>query len=128
MSFIRRFDLYREVQSDFTKSTTTGAVVSLVSLLVMSALFLSEFLSYRAVRQESTMLVDAPVDTQDEHAMLQINMNITVHKLPCAILSVDAQDVVCPREAAAGRGLPTRACRSRPTVHRPPPTDHRHNS
>lgn len=91
---LRSLDLYREVQRDFTESTTTGALVSVVSVLFMGALFLTETASFAEVRTEHTMLVDAPDDPQHDHATMQINMNITMHRVPCAVLSVDAQDAL----------------------------------
>lgn len=97
MSFLARFkslDIYRDIPKDLTQQTTTGALVSVICGIAIIYLFISEFSSYLTIQTESQMYVDAPRDTADSHAMIQINLNITLHQVPCAILSVDAQDIM----------------------------------
>jgi len=92
LSKLKSFDVYRDIPKDLTEQTLTGATVSVICSIAIAWLFLSEFLSYLAVQRTSEMFVDVTKDSG--HAMIQINMNISVPKLPCAVVSVDAQDVM----------------------------------
>jgi hypothetical protein len=60
----------------------------------MLLLFIGEFYSFLQVEHLSHVYVNAPRDTGNTHAEIIINMNVTFPKLPCAIVSVDAQDVM----------------------------------
>lgn len=64
-----------------------GAIVSLLCVLFISYLFLTEFLSFLTVDTTSEMFVYSTaegVHGTNEHEMITINMNITVPRIPCA--------------------------------------------
>lgn len=94
MSRFKKLDLYRDIPKDLTEPTLVGAIVSVVCTLIMVYLFLSEFMSYLTPMQTSEMFVDSPPLADIHGGELQINMNITMPNVPCAILSVDAQDIM----------------------------------
>ena len=95
VSALKSFDAYRYIEEDLSKRTVSGGCVSICCYLIMSYLFLSElFFSFLTMTVESEMFVESPIDTEVEHAMLTINMNITVPRIPCALVSVDAQDIM----------------------------------
>lgn len=100
-SWQRRFktlDIYRDVPKDLTEQTVTGATVSVISLLFIAYLFLSELIAYRSVEIKSSHFVDMPINAKDidphNDAMIMIQMNISCPSIPCALLSVDAQDIM----------------------------------
>ena len=40
---LKSFDVYRKLPSDLTEPTTSGAIVSVLSTIIMIILFISEF-------------------------------------------------------------------------------------
>eukprot|EP00808_Paulinella_micropora_P030488 g10501.t1 len=90
----KSLDVYRDIPKDLTEQTNTGATVSLVAVAVMSYLFFSELYAWRKIEIKHEMFVDDTEDTGNAHAMLQINMNISMPAIPCVVISVDAQDVM----------------------------------
>lgn len=94
MNRLRSFDVYRQVPKNMQEHTITGSVVSIVSILLIAYLFFSELSEFLTVEVTSDMFVDHTEDTGNDHAEIHINMNITVPAIPCAIVSVDAQDVM----------------------------------
>eukprot|EP00457_Paulinella_chromatophora_P008074 gb/GEZN01008101.1/.p1 GENE.gb/GEZN01008101.1/~~gb/GEZN01008101.1/.p1 ORF type:complete len:331 (-),score=47.64 gb/GEZN01008101.1/:447-1439(-) len=93
-SGFKSLDVYRDIPKDLTEQTNTGATVSVVAMTVMGYLFFSELLAWRRIELNHEMFVDATEETGNEHAMLQINMNISMPAIPCIVISVDAQDVM----------------------------------
>jgi len=89
----KQFDVYRDIPSEYTEQTISGAAVSVMAILVMVVLFASEFISYLTPEMTSEMFVDGSF-ANEKGQMLQINMNITVPHMPCAVVSIDAQDVM----------------------------------
>lgn len=92
-SSLKKFDIYRDVPKDLTEQTVTGAVVSVLCALLVAFLFVSEFAAYLRVDTVSEMFVN-PDTEQHSHATISIRMNFTVPAMPCAITSVDVQDVM----------------------------------
>ena len=109
---LKRMDLYRQTQRDLTKSTASGGTFSIFCVLCMMYLFYSELMLFLRVEVDHHMLVEnGEKDTDEHHAEIQINMNISVPRVPCAglfinkcilssllftspVLSVDAQDIM----------------------------------
>ncbi len=56
----------------------------------MVLLFLNELSSFVKIKTSSEMLVD----TNSNSDKLTINIDIILHKLPCSIISIDAQDIM----------------------------------
>lgn len=57
-SKLKNFDMYRKLPSDLTEPTLSGAIVSLLSTIIMLVLFISEFNGYLTIEENSEMFVD----------------------------------------------------------------------
>jgi hypothetical protein len=94
MNFIKnktfaRLDIYQKLKSeDHRIKTKSGAIVSIISGVIMLWLFLSEFSLYLSKDIKPELVVDS---TRDEK--LRINFDILFHKMACAFLSIDAMDI-----------------------------------
>jgi len=55
---LKNFDVYRKLPKDLTEPTLSGALVSIISTVIMVCLFISEFSSYLNVTETSEMYVD----------------------------------------------------------------------
>ena len=86
----KKLDMYRRVPSDFVKSTYSGAMLSMISSIIMLLLFLNELSSYLQVKTHSHMFID--VNRGGDK--LPINIDIELTNLPCSILSLDLQDAM----------------------------------
>lgn len=87
---MRRLDIYRRIPRDLTESTNAGVVVSLLTVLFITYLFVSEVISFISVRTESAMFIDKNRGSDK----LQVNMDITWKAAPCDLLSLDATDAL----------------------------------
>jgi len=97
MSFLNKFkqlDVYRDVPKDLTKQTVTGAAVSVICTLFITYLFVTEFVAFTTLQTAASLYVDAPDKADDDYENIKINLNMTLHRVPCAVLSVDVQDVM----------------------------------
>lgn len=83
----RTFDAYAKTLDDFRVKTTSGAAVTLVSLILIAILVLSEFMAYRTIKQIPELVVD-----KGRKEKMTINLNITFPRVPCYMLSVDVMD------------------------------------
>lgn len=79
---------------DYRDSSIIGAFVSIISMVIICWLLVSEILVYCRDDIKTNMFVDQAKDLDKTHATIRINMDIIVPKIPCAIVSVDAQDVM----------------------------------
>ena len=104
---LRSVDLFRSVPSDLTEQTTVGALVSVVSLLFICYLFLTELAAFLSPSTTVSMFVDHPVmphhyassaqspqSALDSYDLLTVNINVSLPALPCCIASLDVQDVM----------------------------------
>ena len=78
MEGLKTFDAYAKTLDDFRVKTNTGAVLSITSFVCIFLLLVSEFVDYRAVHRNSELVVD-----KTRRDRLQINLNVTFHKIPC---------------------------------------------
>lgn len=85
---LKNFDAFPHAEEHLTQKTPSGAIVSLVGLVIMVTLFVHELGFYLTTVTTHQMAVD---HTQRE--TLPIHINMTFPSLPCQILSVDAIDV-----------------------------------
>ncbi|KAF9183631.1 Endoplasmic reticulum-Golgi intermediate compartment protein 3 [Haplosporangium sp. Z 767] len=88
LSRFKNFDAYAKTLDDFRVKTTTGAVVTLVSASIILILLLGEFLDYRSIHLESSLVVDS-----GRKETMAIDFDITFGKIPCYILTLDVMDV-----------------------------------
>eukprot|EP00300_Choanocystis_sp_HF-7_P005063 c13865_g1_i1.p1 GENE.c13865_g1_i1~~c13865_g1_i1.p1 ORF type:complete len:390 (-),score=68.95 c13865_g1_i1:140-1309(-) len=88
MEALKVFDAYPKTLEDFRVKTNMGALVSLAASLLITYLVLSEFLLYLQTDVRQELQVDKTFGDK-----IRINVDITFHRLPCSMLSLDAMDV-----------------------------------
>ncbi|XP_052228357.1 endoplasmic reticulum-Golgi intermediate compartment protein 1-like isoform X2 [Dreissena polymorpha] len=86
---IRRFDIYRKVPKDLTQPTTTGACISICSVLFMLYLFGAELLGFLQHEVVSELIVDDPVKYSEK---IPVFLNITLMNTKCEFVGLDIQD------------------------------------
>jgi len=89
-SKLKNLDIYRKTPKDLTEGTISGGLVSIVACAFMSILFLTELSVYLRTSTFSEMYVD----TARGGEKLIVNLDITFHNYPCALMSLDAQEVI----------------------------------
>ncbi|CAK80892.1 unnamed protein product (macronuclear) [Paramecium tetraurelia] len=89
-SRLRKLDIYRKLPADLTEPTTAGALISVISTIVIVILFTTELQAYIEVDNSSEMFVD--INRGGEQ--IRVNLDIEFHKFPCDILSLDVQDIM----------------------------------
>ncbi|CAD8177444.1 unnamed protein product [Paramecium pentaurelia] len=89
-SRLRKLDIYRKLPADLTEPTTAGALISVISTIVIVVLFITELQAYIEVDNSSEMFVD--INRGGEQ--IRVNLDIEFHKFPCDILSLDVQDIM----------------------------------
>jgi len=90
MKKIRNFDLFPKASYDITNQSLSGGVFTVISLSLMVVLFFSETSSYLAQTVKKETIID-----QDRGAkMLQINVDISFLRAPCALLGLDQVDTL----------------------------------
>jgi hypothetical protein len=84
---VKKFDVYSKVHEDYRVHTRSGGMVSLLSMLAMLLLFLTEFCGYLSPEVVDHIIVDTTLDEK-----LPIGVNITFPSLPCGDVYVDTID------------------------------------
>lgn len=84
---LKKFDVYQKVHDDYKVKTDSGGFVSILSLLFMLFLFLSELSTYLSVEIIDHIVVDTSLNQK-----LPISLNITFPHLRCDEVSVDTVD------------------------------------
>lgn len=85
---LESFDLYAKPEADSVVETSAGAGVSIVAIVLIILLVISELTSWLSIQREEFMMVDPVVEGR-----LRINFDLTFHALPCQYANVDAMDV-----------------------------------
>ncbi|CAB4274591.1 unnamed protein product [Prunus armeniaca] len=85
---LKSLDAFPRAEEHLLQKTQTGAVVSVVGLLIMATLFVHELRYYLTTYTVHQMSVDLK-----RGETLPIHINITFPSLPCDVLSVDAIDM-----------------------------------
>eukprot|EP00906_Rhabdomonas_costata_P008800 RCo012494 len=84
---IRALDVYPKTLDEFKEKTVTGATISVLSVVSILVLIVSEIQYYRVIDR----IDDLYVDTLPEDK-LQININITFPQIACEVLHLDTMD------------------------------------
>jgi hypothetical protein len=84
---VRSFDAAPKIEYDFLQRTSLGACVSLVSVLLMVILFMTEVGNYFTPEREHELVVD--VSRGDT---FRINFDITFPRIPCSLIALDVEN------------------------------------
>jgi len=84
---LKRFDVYSKVHDDYRIKTQSGGLISLVSIIIMAVLFITELNNYLTVEVVDHIIVDTTLNQK-----LPIGLNITFPHLRCDEVSVDTVD------------------------------------
>ncbi|XP_066913255.1 endoplasmic reticulum-Golgi intermediate compartment protein 1-like [Clytia hemisphaerica] len=85
---IRRFDIYRKIPKDLTQPTKTGACVSILSIIFIVFLMLSELSSLLFIDVKSEMFVDI----SSSQKPVYVRLNVSLPKMACDFVGLDLQD------------------------------------
>ncbi|KAF6023655.1 ERGIC1 [Bugula neritina] len=86
---IRSFDIYRKVPKDLTQPTTTGAVISICSIMFITFLVLSEAISFLSTEFTSQMYV---ADQQAGSDRISVRISVNLPAMDCKFIGIDIQD------------------------------------
>ncbi|KAI8055847.1 serologically defined breast cancer antigen NY-BR-84 [Syncephalis plumigaleata] len=84
---VQRFDAFAKTLDDFRIRTKTGALVTIISSIIMVMLLISEFRDYMKVSIQPQLIVD-----RARKDRLNIELNITLPKIPCYVLGIHVMD------------------------------------
>ncbi|EPS97540.1 hypothetical protein FOMPIDRAFT_1025000 [Fomitopsis schrenkii] len=85
---LKGIDAFGKTTEDVKVKTRTGAFLTLISAAIIIAFTTIEFLDYRRVNIDTSILVD-----KSRGEKLNVRMNITFPRVPCYLLSVDVMDI-----------------------------------
>ncbi|KNA25549.1 hypothetical protein SOVF_005850 [Spinacia oleracea] len=85
---IKRLDAFPRAEEHLLQKTQSGAIVSVIGLVIMATLFIHELRYYLSTYTVNQMSVDLK-----RGETLPIHINMTFPSLPCDVLSVDAIDM-----------------------------------
>lgn len=85
---LKNIDAFPRAEEHLTQKTPSGAIVSVIGLIIMATLFIHELKFYLTTKTVHEMSVDVK---RGEN--LPIHINMTFPSIPCQILSVDAIDM-----------------------------------
>mmetsp|Transcript_23393 Transcript_23393/g.55734 ORF Transcript_23393/g.55734 Transcript_23393/m.55734 type:complete len:388 (-) Transcript_23393:252-1415(-) len=85
---LRNLDVYPKTMQDYQVKTVAGATVSILGIITIILLVFGELSIYLKVNTEHQLSVDASRGDK-----LPINFNITFHRMPCSIISLDTMDI-----------------------------------
>ena len=85
---LRHFDAYPKTLEDFRIKTLAGAFITSICTVLIIILFIFEWQSYMKIEVDQELFVDLTRNQQ-----FGINLNLTLPRLPCYLLSIDATDV-----------------------------------
>ncbi|GAB6029813.1 Endoplasmic reticulum-Golgi intermediate compartment protein 3 [Chamberlinius hualienensis] len=85
---IRKFDAYPKTLEDFRIKTYSGAIVTILSGILMTILFISELSYYLTPEIKEDIFVDLSRGNK-----LRINLDVVMPRIPCSLISIDSLDV-----------------------------------
>ncbi|KAH8675449.1 endoplasmic reticulum vesicle transporter-domain-containing protein [Xylariales sp. PMI_506] len=95
-----RLDAFTKTVEDARIRTTSGGIVTIVSLLVVLYLAMGEWADYRRVVIHPELIVD-----KGRGERMEIHLNITFPRLPCELLTLDVMDVSGEQQHGVMHGI-----------------------
>lgn len=86
----KRFDIFKKMPRDLTEPTIFGAIVSIICTVILVGLTIFEVQSYMKSESHAELIID----TSHRDDFVNINVDVTFHRMPCDILSLDVQDIM----------------------------------
>ncbi|KAL0938715.1 copii-coated vesicle membrane protein [Colletotrichum truncatum] len=83
-----RLDAFTKTVDEARIRTTSGGIVTIVSLIVVFWLAWGEWVDYRRIEIHPELIVD-----QGRGERMEIHLNMTFPKMPCELLTLDVMDV-----------------------------------
>ncbi|KAK9456123.1 endoplasmic reticulum vesicle transporter-domain-containing protein [Dipodascopsis uninucleata] len=94
------FDAFTKTVEDARVRTTSGGIVTIVSVVAIILLIVSEWNDYRRIENRPILVVD---NTRGER--MEINLNITFPSIPCEIITLDVMDVSGEQQQEVSHGI-----------------------
>eukprot|EP00658_Telonema_sp_P-2_P035173 TRINITY_DN25627_c0_g1_i5.p1 TRINITY_DN25627_c0_g1~~TRINITY_DN25627_c0_g1_i5.p1 ORF type:complete len:423 (+),score=117.51 TRINITY_DN25627_c0_g1_i5:196-1464(+) len=91
MDSLKKLHFYRKTPVDLTEATSSGGVISIVALLIMVYLFLSQLIMFWQVQTVTDIVMD---NSSGSQATMGIDFDVTLARLPCQYASVDVLDIL----------------------------------
>ena len=85
---LKGIDAFGKTTEDVKVKTRTGAFLTLLSVAIILSFTLMEFVDYRRVYTDTSIVVD-----RSRGEKLSVRMNVTFPHVPCYLLSVDVMDI-----------------------------------
>lgn len=83
-----RLDAFTKTVEDARIRTTSGGIVTIVSLFVIFWLTWGEWVDYRKVSVRPELVVD-----KGRGERMEISLNVTFPRMPCELITLDVMDV-----------------------------------
>ncbi|KAI0300336.1 endoplasmic reticulum-derived transport vesicle ERV46 [Russula brevipes] len=85
---LKAMDAFGKTMEDVKVRTRTGAFLTLVSVAIILSFTMMEFLDYRRVSIDTSVVVD-----RSRGEKLTVHLNMTFPRVPCYLLSLDLMDI-----------------------------------
>jgi len=85
---LKRMDIYRKVPKDLTQPTTTGAIVSIISIIFITFMLATELLYFVRPDVKSELIVE----NVDPTEKIPVRINVSMPRMKCEYLGIDIQD------------------------------------
>ncbi|AEO53594.1 hypothetical protein MYCTH_2295135 [Thermothelomyces thermophilus ATCC 42464] len=95
-----RLDAFTKTVEDARIRTTSGGIVTIVSLIVVFFLALGEWSDYRRIVVHPELIVD-----KGRGERMEIHLNITFPRIPCELLTLDVMDVSGEQQHGVQHGI-----------------------
>lgn len=89
---LKSFDAYSKIKEEAQTKTCSGALITLISGIVIAVLFFSELVFFIQGSASDQVFIDVSPDEK-----IEIKFDITFPHIPCSMLSIDATDVTGTR-------------------------------
>ncbi|KYK56864.1 endoplasmic reticulum-Golgi intermediate compartment protein [Drechmeria coniospora] len=95
-----RLDAFTKTVDEARIRTTSGGVITIISLIVVVVLSWGEWLDYRRIEIHPELVVD-----KGRGERMDIHLNITFPKVPCELISLDVMDVSGEQQHGVAHGV-----------------------